>query len=276
MQDVVIWTGPVALYQVPGATLPGARDVNIGCFGDRSPHCPTLAEGWRDASGRMLPNLLAAHGLDEQAAGIVAIGAFSAGGSLVKRLLMDETDRHRISIVHLADASYTSSWEDAADRIPPPIEGFVRYGLDAIDGPHLLVATASPIANKNWASGVENLQRLRADLERLSGQRFEPVELDTNPMPVAAYKLGNVILAEYGREPLGHNHTAIAGQIWQSVIIPWAQARGGAPSPPPSEPPPSEPPPPPSPMGTLARALVTIGSALAGYGFARLVAGRRT
>jgi len=263
MQDIVIWTGPVALYQVPGATLAGARDINIGCFGDKSPHCPTIAESYRDPDGRMLPQLLAAQGLSEADVGVLAIGAFSAGGSLVKRLLLEPRDRAAIDVVHLADASYTSSWEDQSSRMPPPIEGYVRYGLDAIDGPHLLVATASPIPNKSWASGVENLRRLRADLERLSGRRFEPTLLDTDPPPLAAYQLGNVILAEYDREPLGHGHTAIAGQLWDQVVRPWlGRASGPGPVEPPATPVP-EPSSPPS--GALGRALAFGAGAIAGY-----------
>lgn len=224
MADVVIWTGPVNFEQVgPGATLPGAREINIGCFGDRPPHCPSIAEGMRDGDGRMLPRLLSKYGLAEGELGVFAIGAFSAGGSLVKRLLLDERDRASIDVVHLADASYTSSWQDERQRIPPPIEGYVRYALDAISGPHLFVATASPIPNKSWASGVENLQRLRAEVERQSGRSFERLRgfYGIEPGPDAAYRLGGVILGEYPLKPIGHGHNAIASQVWDKIIKPW-------------------------------------------------------
>jgi hypothetical protein len=240
---VVVWTGPVNLTQVPGATIEGAETLNIGCLGDRSPHCPSIANGYLDAEGRRLPQLLADHGLSVGAVDEVLYGAFSAGGSLVKRALMNAADREKTRVVHLADATYTSSWEDEAARRPPPIEGFVRYGLDAIDGDQLLVATASPIPNKTWASGVENLDRLKDELEARSGRSFEPLDdfFGIEPAPERAYRLGNVILAMYPLEPLGHGHTQIAPQVWEKIIRPWLRGQPVETEPGPTAPPPAEP-----------------------------------
>lgn len=275
MADVVVWTGPVNFQQVgPGATLAGAREINIGCFGDRQPHCPTIAGTYLDADGRRLPRMLAAHGLTESELGDLVIGAFSAGGSLVKRLLLDARDRAAIDAVHLADASYTSSWENQAKRQPPPIDGYVLYALDAIDGQHLFVATASPIPNKTWASGVENLQRLRAEVEKVSGRTFEKLRgfYGIDPAPDAAYKLGNVILAEYPLQPIGHGHNVIASQVWDKIIKPWLAQRGQAPAPSPG----GDGPAPPVPAGTVAAGLTAssvalfVGAAATGYFAVRL------
>lgn len=233
MRDVVIWTGPVNFSQVKGATLPDAYEINEGCFGDRPPHCMHRVAP--------IPALLARHNVPIEDTRDIVIGAFSAGGSLVKRLMLEPDNRARTAAVHLADATYTASWENKQGRRPPPIEGYVRYALDAIDGPHLFVATASPIPNKTWASGVENLQRLREEIETRSGRKF--VELDhffgIDPAPDHAYQLGNVILAEYPLKPLGHGHTTIAGQVWEKIIRPWlAQPSRGQTHPPSPGPPP--------------------------------------
>jgi hypothetical protein len=185
--------------------------------------------------------MLAQNGMKPEDIDKLAIGAFSAGGSLVKRVLMHPEDRKHVTAVHLADATYTSAWENAATRRPPPIEGFVRYALDAIDGPHLLVATASPIWNKSWASGVENLQRLREEVETRSGKQFQKLDnfYDIDPQPDAAYQLGNVVLAEYPYNPLGHGHTKIAGQVWDKIVNPWLMS--DLPGPWPDKPPPPAP-----------------------------------
>lgn len=230
-RPVVIWTGPVNFTQVPGATLPDAYEINIGCLGDRDPYCPALAASYL-VDGRRLPQILARASVPpESEVGDIAIGAFSAGGSLVKRLLLSEADRARIQVVHLADATWTSSWEDQRRRIPPYDEGFVLYGLDAIDGPHLFIATASPNPNKTWATGIENLQRLRAEIEHRSGQRFAERSdfFGVDPKPDHVYQLGNIILAEFPARPLGHGHTVIAGQVWDRIVKPWLA--GEAPQP---------------------------------------------
>lgn len=267
-RDVVIWTGPVAFFQVKGATLPDAHEINEGCFGDRPPRCMHRVAP--------IPAILARHGVVGDTGDIV-IGAFSAGGSLVKRLMVDEENRRRTAAVHLADATYTAAWENKSQRRPPVDEGFVRYALDAIDGPHLLVATASPIPNKTWASGVENLRRLREEIETRSGRRFEKIDdfYGIDPQPDAAYQLGNVILAEYPLKPLGHGHTTIAGQVWANIIRPWlASGRSERPTPgpvPPPEPPVPQPPPLPSPgpsVSPLSAAQMggyVVGGALVGY-----------
>lgn len=249
MRDAVIWTGPVAFFQVPGATIEGAYEINEGCFGDRPPRC----------MHRVAPvdSILGRHGVDPADVSDVVIGAFSAGGSLVKRMMVDPANRERVAAVHLADATYTASWEDPRARRPPVDEGFVRYALDAIDGPHMLVATASPIPNKTWASGVENLRRLRSEIEERSGRTFERLDgfFGIDPAPEAAYRLGNVILAEYPLEPLGHGHTSIAGQVWDRILLPWlAAGKPRASQTQPPEPPDTTPPTPPQPSRPSPRA----------------------
>ncbi len=273
MRDAVIWTGPVNFKQAgPDATLPDAYEINVGCHGDRPPHCPTLPSRLAAVLGRR--NLMVDDVRD------VVIGAFSAGGSLVKRMLMHEPDRKRVTAVHLADATYTAAWKDKARRIPPPIEGFVRYALDAIDGPHMLVATASPSPNGPWSTGVENLQSMRAEIEARSGRQFEELTnfYDIDPQPDHAYKLGNVILAEYPMKPLGHGHVSIAGQVWNNIIKPWLATSRDQPVTPPVEPgqPPTVPSTPAPSRGMSAGSIALFGVAtLAGYAAVRWLSARR-
>jgi len=165
-----------------------------------------------------------------QRAGISAVdnlllAAFSAGGSILRRLLETPSYRQVTAAVHLADATFTSSWLDQAARQPPAIEGFVQYGVDVVNGlgDKLLVATASPSPNKTWATGIENLAAIRKEIEARTGQSFvERADFfGVDPAPSVVHQLGNVLFASYPAEPLGHGHTAIASQIWQRIITPW-------------------------------------------------------
>lgn len=254
MENLVVWTGPVAEFQVPGATLPGARTVFIGCCGDLTPPCqpPTCPDIGNAVMGS--PSALFGRvGVPEQNVGELFLAGFSAGGSILKRVLENQSYRVRVTAVHAADATYTSTWIDAAQRIPPHVEGYVLYGVDVAQGPgdKLFVATASPAPNKNWATGVENLGAIRREIERRTGRGF--VERSNffgiTPEPERVYQLGNVILAEYPMRPLGHGHTTIAGQVWQKIIQPWlakgkgpVAESGGLPGQPPVTLPPPGPP----------------------------------
>jgi hypothetical protein len=227
--DLVVWTGPIYKAQAPGATVPGAKELWLGCFGDHDPLCPAVGERLRGS----YESLLNEAALDPAWRGRTFLGAFSAGGSVHKRLLENPEYRQRVTAVMLSDATYTSSWADAKNRVPPPIEGFVLYACDAATrGDKLFVATASPIPNKSWASGVDNLRAIRDEVERRTGRKFTKLEhfFGVNPAPEAAYQLGGAILAEYPLHPIGHAHNKIATQVWQKILWPWLQ--GGATHPP--------------------------------------------
>jgi hypothetical protein len=166
----------------------------------------------------------------------VYFGAFSAGGSLLKRLLENPAYRKMVTGVFLADATYTSSWENAQQRIPPVIQGFADYAVDVVNsgGSKIFVATASINPNKTWATGIENLDRIMVDVEEQTGRSFERIPHFfgvTNPagiVPEYVYKLGNVIFAEFsGNSDFGHGQTKIQDQVWQKILHPWlAQGKG--------------------------------------------------
>lgn len=227
MTDLVVWTGPVAKFQVPGATVPGAKELFIGCYGDRPPSCPEIGNQLQGNLG----SLLAKASMSESELGDLFLAGFSAGGSILKRVLENPEYRKKTAAVELADATYTSSWINESQRIPPIIEGYVQYGVDVANGPgdKLFIATASPIPNKTWASGVENLRELRHEIERRTGKTFtERADFfGVTPFPDHLYQLGNVLLGEYPLQPIGHGHNVLAPQIWQKIIQPWlAKGKG--------------------------------------------------
>ena len=225
MTPLVVWMGPVSASQVQGATLPGAAELFLSCCGDLTPPCipPTCPElGDELAASPAL--LFAAAGVPD--VGPLALGAFSAGGSVARRLLEQDAYRQRVEIVHAADAMFSASWQDVASRTPPAIEGFVRFGVDAAnDDSKLFVATSSPSPNGVFATGIENMRAVRAAIEKRTGRTFEKRTdfFGIEPAPSAVYQLGGVIFAEYPAEPLGHGHTAIAAQVWRNIVIPRAQ-----------------------------------------------------
>jgi hypothetical protein len=271
--DLVTWTGPVANFQVKGATVPGAKELFIGCCGDLTPPCtpPTCPTIGNQLAAS--PSALATKaGVSEL--GELFFGAFSAGGSIIKRLMMNEDYRRKTAFVHLADATYTGGWVDKAKRVPPHIEGFVRYAVDAIEGPgdKLMVATASPVPNYQWASGIENLQAIRQEIEKRTGKTFERVRgFGIEKEPEYAYRLGNVLLGEYsGGSDIGHGHNVLAGDIWQKILHPWLAKGKGSLTEPGGLPPEPVPPVPPvpgaeAPAVGVVEVLALAGGAAAGY-----------
>lgn len=261
----VAWLGPVSpALQVPDATLPGIAARAVTCKGDGSPSCAQIAESWTDGSGRKLPNALRQLGLTEADLPLY-LGAFSAGGSAVKRLLLDSRDRAPVSAVHLADATYTD-WAKPGQPLPP--EGFVRFALDALAGNKLFVATASSSPNGSLPSGSQTLASMKAEIELRSGAPL--VEGGTLPgLPVQPERLwrspgGTVILADYaGRISHGDHANKLAGPVWVHLVQPFAAGGVLPPSPNGGGAPPAPPPPVVgSPDGGLGG---VVAAALAGF-----------
>ena len=245
----VLWSGPFAPFQAPGATIPGAALASLPCKGDGSPSCGQIANAMVDAEGRRLPNLLRS-GLIIPEPGPpidsedpdLCLGAFSAGGSLVKRVCLSAADRAAIRVVALADATYAGWLPNGQPEAP---EGFVLYALDALTGPHLVVATASSSPNGQHPNGSQVLEAIKNEVERRSGLAFEEGGelVGVDPQPARVWHLGGVVLADYqGLVTHGQHATVLAPQIWQNVIAPWlaGETRPGpretAPAPPPEDP----------------------------------------
>ncbi len=96
MNTPLLWFGPVSTQHVRGTTRPGVELHVLGCLGDGpTPQCADHAARWKDASGRVLPRMLAHFKLAGDAGPVLA--AFSAGGQIVKRLLLDPNDRAEVA-----------------------------------------------------------------------------------------------------------------------------------------------------------------------------------
>lgn len=261
MTALVVWTGPVYSAQVPGATVPGAKELFLGCRGDVAPphpHCPAIGNQLMGSPSSLYQRAGLPAKPDE-----LVLAAFSAGGSVLKRLLSMPAYRRDTTAVALFDATYIASW--ASKGVAPPIGGFVAYAAEVAgsgDG-KMFVATASPMPNKNWPTGVQTLQAIRKAVEERTGRQFvrRADFFGVTPAPAEVFQLGNVIFAEYPAKPLGHGHTSIAGQVFEKIINPWLARR--APSVhPPGQPPPAMPVP--APESVSQAVSVALGVAI-GY-----------
>jgi hypothetical protein len=270
-----IWLGPVSLQQVSGATVPDRPATSVTCTGDGSPSCGQIADGWTDASGRKLPALLNLKGLAAEA--IIAAAAFSAGGSILKRLCLDPRDRAQLRVVHSADASYEAT---KGPDGPAPVEGYIRYAQEALSDPtKLFVATASANPNKTFGSGIDVLRSTRLELQRRTGVIMPqvPTMPGLEDLPGTVYQMGNVWMAEYPTIQHAQQATQLAPKIWQALIVPWLAGSPGAPPAGPPSVPPVEPPPLPQAAngGTTAQHLAAfVGGVLIGYGALRLLSDR--
>lgn len=220
----VVWTGPVNLKQVEGATIPGVPTFVQTCTGDGNPSCGALADGWRDADGRRLPGFRRALKLPE---GPLVLAGFSAGGHLLRRLLADPRDRAEILAVYLADAMYTTTWKAA--RLAAPIEEVAQYAREAGQAGHLLVATASAAPNKSYPSGSLVLASTAKD----AGAKPQAVKVTRGGAeelyrPEQSWSLPNAYFLDFGAKLSHEAHaTRLARIMWEKYVNPFF-GKGGA------------------------------------------------
>jgi len=222
-KNVVVWAGPVYLQQVDGAWIPGSAVYNWQCKGDQTPPCRVQAESLKTSDGRHLPALLSHFHEPVELGTRVFLAAFSAGGSFIRTMAKHPSDRAMIRAMHFADATYTS-YDGAGNVRPnPDMVDLVKHFAESPS--QLLVATSSSRPDRNNPSATQTLQATRAAVEQALGKTFEKLDhfYGVEPAPVAVYRLGNVILAEYGDDPLGHggHATMIGRQVWDKIISPW-------------------------------------------------------
>jgi hypothetical protein len=210
-------------------------EISYGCLGDRAPHCNDMAVQLNvQGGGSILEGMAAGAGTSLAQTRDVFLGSFSAGGSVVSRMLYNKSDAKRVKAILLSDSTYSASWVDPSRRIPTVSQSVVEFGIQVARGPgnQLFIATASPSPNFNWATGVEVLAEIRRQIEIQGSVTFSKIDsfYGINPGPVAVYRTGTVLFAEYPMEPLGHGHPKIAPQVWQNALWPWVkQQRGEAP-----------------------------------------------
>lgn len=225
LTPLVLWAGPINESQAREATISSdARRHFFVCTGDGSspPRCSDLAT---HKNGRILPSLLSRIGLTEESVGDIYLGAFSAGGHLWKRLLDVDADRSRISGVMLHDAAY----ETGAPKDPKFVEGYVKYGLDALNDPtKFMLMTAStspnvPKAGQVYQSGADTMRATIEEIERRSGRRLAEGGSLPAGVPVASRLWSNgknIWLAQYN--DIGHMGLAgNASTYWNQLLKPW-------------------------------------------------------
>jgi len=226
LPSLVLWSGPINASQAKGATLPGATRHFFTCTGDGSipPRCTDYATF---QGNRILPALLSRIGMREDSVGDIYLGAFSAGGQLWKRVLDIPEDRARIRGVMLHDAAY----EIGTQKNPNFVEGFVKFGLDALKDPSkFMLMTASitpntPRPGEAYQSGADTLRATIAEIERRSGRTLS----DGGSMPTGAPQASrfwgngrNIFLGQY--DEAGHMGLAAnAPLFWQQVLQPWVE-----------------------------------------------------
>lgn len=227
-----VWTGPVSAAQIGRAVLPGAELHFIQCTGDGHPTCGQMAEAWKGADGRVLPGLLEHAKITLGAGDELWAGAFSAGGQIWKRAMLQPEDRAQITGALMADAGYEAGWVEK-NKVAPFVEGFVLYALDCLGDGRLFVWTASGTPNPSvqhpgevYPAGDQVLDATRAEIERRSGQTFEDITSMQERWPWGAqlrapthvWRLRNVVLADYGTVYKHPEHaTLVAPEVWTAI-----------------------------------------------------------
>ncbi len=222
----LVWFGPVWSGQVRAATPPGYSLHVVGCVAGVDPkhkRCVDEAAKWKDASGRRLPGLRRALGLDVGSRPVLA--AFSAGGQCVRRLLLDPRDRAEIGGVYLADATY-GEWEQAGVvRVDELQEALVSFAVEAAaDGRPLVMTASSHVPGGAGPSASAVLQALAYEIELRGEGAFCKVAPGAPVLaglgsPVYAMRLASVLYVDFGREVAHAGHaTTIAPVLLPRVM----------------------------------------------------------
>lgn len=228
--DVTIWLGPIHHPMADNCTAPGSTLLEpVLCYeGSNGPQCPALASQFRDPSGRTLPRLLAAAGVDIADVTSVYLGSFSAGYTLAKQILGNQEDRTLVRVVTLADSSYSTGTPSA----PVPIEPYVQYGLDVLasGGSKLFIGTASTNVGAGKPTPAAVLFAIADAIASRGGAavtRSAPALDALTPPPLESASIGQTIMFGNwgGQGRLAHNdhRDVLMPAIWQSIVDPWAK-----------------------------------------------------
>ena len=225
MTDLVIWAGPVAKYQVPGAEVPGAAEVWLSCTGDGAlpPKCADVSAAL-GYPGPQLEAVAARAGLRPAQVDRIILGAHSAGGAVLARLLEDPDIWEKTVAVLLSDATYSSWTGSGQARRPAPRSVWAEFAVEVARSPNkVFLASASPSPNGTAPTGVETLREIRRQAEAKLGRSFEDTSgwFGVDPGPELVTRAGNVLFAEFPMEPHGHGHIKFAPTVWQQVFQNW-------------------------------------------------------
>jgi hypothetical protein len=229
--DVVIWAGPVMLLPAHRAINWQGRDVRIVLVqGEGSSNMAALGSSLRDASGRILPNLLAkyAPGIKPEK---IALCAFSAGHGLLNQILSNDADRAAVSAVVLSDADFNTG-NPAAPSCSSVHEGYVKFGIEAAKGAKLLVATTSNSTDGTYLSGRQSFDCELRQMESATGhsRSSESPAQGVKSASGGWWRLGNAHWGDYTQpgSPVnagndithGDHANVLSPQVWQAYLAP--------------------------------------------------------
>jgi len=229
----VVSFGPVNRSQWKIQDPPGLPIHEVTCTGDGHPSCGQIADAWKDAQGRRIPNMRKALKLPP---GRLLLRAFSAGGHIVRRLAEHPEDRRDIAGVLLADGTYTTAWADQKRGIAAPIESLVALARDAAAGELLFVSTASATPNPSvehpgtiYPSGAQTQRAIVAELAKdLSATHPELPGLSAQVSLFGAPEAGAWFLDFGSAYAHGEHVSRLAQPVWAALVEPVFGGRGAA------------------------------------------------
>lgn len=205
VMHIVIWSGPVSAAHLKSARMPaGALVTTIGegVGGIGSSHFAALAAKYGDS----LRALLAARGIDLDAACTVTLAGFSAAHGLIERLLRGP-ESARVSALLAADAYYTST------ALAPKV-GYRAFIERAAAGGALALMTTSTTAGATYPSASEATGAL------VAGMSLAPVEVRPPlPEPDRAEGRRGFLWADYGQRFTHREHAVKLAPLYFSHVV---------------------------------------------------------
>lgn len=219
----LVWFGPIATWNVKASTPPGHSLHVLGCLGDGDPltRCAAYADRWKDHQGRRLPAMRKQFRLPDDARPFLA--AYSAGGSCIRRLLLDRRDRDEIAGVYLADATHAAWAQPGIVAVDELQEALVSMAVEcAADGRPFVVTASAHVPGGGGPSSSITLATLQHEMQ-LAGLCFGGVVASSIfeglRAPMTAERSGSVLLVDFGLSvPHVEHATRIAPVLLPRVV----------------------------------------------------------
>jgi hypothetical protein len=231
MTDLVFFAGPVIVTEAHKRIDWRGRDVKIiPIVGEGSSNFEALAESLRDKQGRILPNLLKKYAPGIQPAQI-ALCAYSAGWGLLNKIAEVDEDRKQVTAMILSDACF-SAGNMATGQGGTAKAGYVKFGIDAMNGSRLFVATTANTSPGSYLTGRQSFELVWNAVRKTCFCEPRVVKQSISPAPSGGWhELGNAFYwGDYtkpGSAPgqgsdIGHaDHNAMSAAVWQEFLSPW-------------------------------------------------------
>jgi len=230
--SLLIWGGPVMAMNIAKVRWMSPVTplvVNHGPDGGiGSSSFSMLADSYRDAQGRILPNLLAKYGLKRSMFDRVAIAGFSAFHGLASPLLLADGDS--IDAAVLDDACF-SNYASLAKK------GYVSFGARAARGERLMVMTTSAGGGPSvgYSTGYECGDASFAGAVAESGVSPEPYSPPVPvPVPISGkgQRAGDFFYLNYNTDYAHGDHVhKLAVPVLDVFLAPYLARPLGAPGP---------------------------------------------